>query len=114
MRFKIILLITLFISLYACDTLPPERELPPEADLSLDELSDKHDYTEAMVVACSSYEGKPVDKILVNGSQHDDPDVLELLTAGYYRIEVFQGMHNQSPAGVIRIVILDPERGNTE
>ncbi len=114
MRFKTILLIILFAFLYSCETLPPETELPPEADLSLDELSDKHDYTEAMVVACSSYEGKPVDKILVNGSQHDDTDVLELLTAGYYRIEVFQGMFNQSPAGVIRIVILDPERGNTE
>lgn len=114
MRFKIILLITLFASMFSCDGLPPETELPPEADLSLDELSDKHDYTEAMVVACGSYEGKPVDKILVNGSQPDDPDVFELLTAGYYRIEIFQRQAIQSSLEVIRIVILDPERGNPE
>ena len=108
MRFKIILLITLFASLFSCNMLPPETELPPEADLSLDELSDKHDYTEAMVVACSSYEGKRVDKILVNGSQPDHPDVFELLTAGYYRIEIFQGQAMQSTPEVIRIVIIDP------
>ncbi len=114
MRIQSILLVILFASLFACDTLPPETELPPEADLTLDELGDKHDYNEGMVVACSSYEGEGVDKVLVNGKQSDDPDVFELLTAGYYRIEIFQGRPSRASISVIRIVILDPERGNTE
>ena len=58
MRFQSILLLIIFASLFACDTPPPETEIPPEADLTLDELDDKHDYTEGMVVACSSYEGE--------------------------------------------------------
>jgi len=114
MRFKSILIIALFTFLFSCDTLTPETELPPEADLTLDELIDKHNYTEGMVVASSSYEGIHVDKVLVNGSQADDPDMLELLSAGYKRIEIFQGRPGRASIKVIRIVILDPERGYPE
>jgi len=110
MRFQSILISTLFASMLSCNTIPPEIL----ADFTLDELSDKYDYTEAMVVAINSYEGKRVDKVLVNGSKPDNPDILELLTAGYYRIEIFQGRSHQDSPKVIRIVILDPDRGNTE
>ena len=114
MRFRPFVLLILFASLFSCDTLPPERELPPEADLSLDELNDMHEYAEGMVIACGFYNGAEVEKVVVNGSLHVDPDVLELQSAGYYRIEVYQGMPHHTSPKVIRIVILDPERGNTE
>jgi len=110
MRIQSILILTLFASLLSCNTIPPEIS----ADFTLDELSDRYDYSETMVVATNSYEGKRVVKVLVNGTKPDNPDVLELMTAGYYRIEIFQRKSDQDSPTVIRIVILDPERGNTE
>lgn len=114
MRYLRFVLLMLFASLFSCHTLPPERELPPEADLSLDELNDMQVYTEGMVIACGIYKGERTEKIVVNGSLHDDPDLLELHSAGYYRIKAYLGIPHHTSPTVIRIVILDPERGNTE
>jgi len=108
MRYKSIVLLILFAALFSCDT------LPPETDLSLDDLNDMQEYTEGMVVACSTYGGERVDKLVVNGSLLSNPDVLELLNAGYYRIEINQGKSDQDSPEVIRIVILDSERGYPE
>jgi hypothetical protein len=84
-----------------------------EADLSLDELEDKTEYTGALVIDGRYYQGDAVDKILVNGSLSPDNHVL-ILFAGYYRIEVFRSGSKPSDPEVIRVVILDPERGETE
>lgn len=96
----------------ACVT-DPEDPLP-EIDMVLDDLVDKSNYSGTLVIDGRYYKGKQVDKILVNGLPSERSDVLELMTAGYYRIEVFQGGSDQQAADVIRIVILDPERGETE
>jgi len=110
MRHIRILLLICIASLVACDKTPVEVI----ADLTLDELNDKEEYTGGMVVDYRSYMGKDLDKVLVNGLQPDDPYVLELHFAGYYRIEIWQGRSAQGSPQVIRIVILDPVRGNPE
>lgn len=111
MKFHRIILLFLVVIQNACVTDPVD--LPPVADLALDDLADKTDYTGTLVIDCRYYKGGPVEKILVNGIPPDQEDVLSLHEAGYYRIEVFQGRTGH-PAEVIRLVILDPERGNTE
>jgi len=75
MRSQSILILALFASLLSWNPILLEIS----ADFTLDELSDKHDYTEAMTIAINSYDGKRVDKVLVNGSKPDTPDVLEHL-----------------------------------
>lgn len=83
-------------------------------DLDLDDLEDRGDYTGGMVVNCESYHGAEVVQLRVNGSESGDSGILELNSAGYYRIELFLKGADQTFPEVIRIVILDPERGNPE
>ena len=101
-----LIILALFVFLFSCETEPSSS--------TLDDLTDKEDYTSAMLVNCESYMGKKVDRVLVNGSQLQDLDLLELKSAGYYRIEVYLKGSGQNTPEVIRLVILDPERGNTE
>jgi len=112
MRLFIPILLLLILSQHACVREPDE--MGPVADRTLDDLSDKTDYLENMLIDCSFYKGLKVEKLLVNGILHDTDDVLELEGAGFYRIEIFQGRIGQAPTDLIRIVILDPERGNPE
>jgi hypothetical protein len=83
-------------------------------DLALDDLKDKEDYTLAMRINCETYHGVRVERILVNGYESGDRGILELLTAGYYRIEVSLKDPDHTLPEVIRIVILDQERGEAE
>ena len=104
------LILALFMTiLFSCVPTPVDVE----ADLSLDELEDKTEYTGALVIDGRYYQGDPVDKILVNGSLAPDNHIL-LLFAGYYRIEIFQGRSSRPNPALIRVVILDPRRGETE
>ena len=107
MRYASILLILVFASLYSCNTISP-------TDLTLDDLVDKKEYTGGIIVDCSSYKGKQVELVLLNGTEQEDPYILELLSAGYYRIEIFLPESGPDLPEVIRIVILDSERGETE
>lgn len=101
-----LIILVLFVFLFSCET-----EL---SSSTLDDLTDKEDYTSAILGNCESYKGKKVDRVLVNGSQLQDLDLLELKSAGYYRIEIYLKGSGQNTPEVIRLVILDPERGNTE
>jgi hypothetical protein len=101
-----ITILALFVFLFSCETEP--------LGLSLDDLSDKEDYTSGMLVNCVSYKGKKVDRLVVNGSEVPNLDLLELKTAGYYHFEIYLKRSNPYTPEVIRLVILDPERGNTE
>jgi hypothetical protein len=83
------------------------------ADLSLDELEDKTEYTGALVIDGNYYMGDPVDKVLVNGWQSPDK-LIHLFSAGFYRIEIYLKESGRRVPAVIRIVILDPQRGETE
>jgi hypothetical protein len=67
-----------------------------------------------MVIDCRYYNGEQVQKILLNGIPPGQEGILRLPEAGYYRIEIYQERSAQQPTEVIRTVILDPERGNTE
>jgi hypothetical protein len=101
----------LITSLSACvqDPVP----LPVDADQTLDDLEDKTEYVGALLIDCSSYKGDPVDKVLLNGSRAD-VNPIQLNTPGFYRIEVFRQGSGRSGPDLIRIVILDAVRGNTE
>ena len=109
MRFVRFILILLMTIPFSCVPTPVDVE----ADLRLDELEDKSEYTGALVIDGRSYQGDPVDKILVNGSPSPDDHML-LLFAGYYSLEVFRQESRRSDPEVIRVVILDPLRGETE
>lgn len=106
MRYVRLSLLFLFIALLSCTRI--------QLELTLDELSDKENYTGAMVLDCSSYKGKRVDRLLVNGTENKEKGILELKTAGYYRIEVFLKEAEPESPELIRIVLLDQERGETE
>jgi len=85
-----------------------------QLELTLDELSDKENYTATMVLDCSTYKGQRVDRILVNGSETNEKGILELKTAGYYRIQIYVKGSDPDRPELIRIVLLDPERGEAE
>jgi len=101
-----LILVSALFSLSACRTM--------QTDLDLNDLTDMTTYTGGMLVNCETYMGHQVTKILLNGSEIDNPDVMDLTSAGYYRIEIYLNRTDQTIPGVIRIVILDPERGNAD
>lgn len=107
MRYLSIVLLVFFTLLGSCDTTTP-------TGLALDDLKDKQEYTGSITVDCSFYKGESVEKIVVNGNSHNDPSIIQVHTAGYYRIEISRAKSNQVSPDVIRIVILDPGRGNPE
>lgn len=87
---------------------------PLEADLSLDDLQDKQEITGTLLIDVNYFNGSKVERLLVNGFNHKPGDILSLDHAGYYRMEVFaKGTSPSSPA-VLRIVLLDKERGEPE
>ncbi len=106
-----VLLVLLVIS---CKHPPadPDPEEIPESDITLDELEDKTDYPETMVVDCRYFNGVRVESLIVNGTETSDPVTIDLSSAGYYRIEIITD--SASDPHVIRLVIMDPERGDTE
>jgi len=112
MRMKLgwhILIIVVWI-LGSCK--PPISEL--EIDLSLDDLHDRQELTGGMVLDISSFRGASVKRFLLNGGSSSPEDPLQLKNPGYYRMEVFQeGSGTQNPE-VLRIVLLDEERGDAE
>jgi len=86
---------------------------PVESDILLDELQDMNEYTGGLVVACDTYMGEKTEKIILNNKTHKKPETLDLRSTGYYRIEIYTGKTGDEP-GVIRIVVLDPVRGDSE
>jgi hypothetical protein len=84
------------------------------SDLTLDDLDDKQEITGEVTVDCSKYKNQKVEKILLNGEEYGSGQVLDLTESGFYRFEVFWTNGGYSNAEVIRIVILDKERGEAE
>lgn len=112
MRYRSIILLIGTIALFSCTRVPLEPVVP--VDLSLDDLTDMEVYTASMMVECNYFQGQKVERVLVNGVEAEDLDVLELRSAGYYRIEIYIRESGALQSTVIRVVILDPERGETE
>jgi len=94
-----------------------EHPLPdpdPLANTTLDELQDKKEYGEGMVVDSRYYQNQRVLKVLLNGQELQHPSSLDLREAGYYHLDLFATLNGSSPLKSIRLVVLDPERGTTE
>lgn len=101
----------------ACKEKPPvipDPEEVPETDIALDELEDKFNYEEGMIVDARYFQGTRTERIVLNEAEVEDPVTLDLSEAGYYRIEIFTGSEPDSQPQVIRVVVLDPERGTPE
>jgi hypothetical protein len=111
MRNLSIILIILIVSMTACVTDPVYDSVIP--DLTLDELQDKTEYMKALVIDSKYFKGEPVVKVLVNGIEAGS-GVIPLSRTGFYRLEIFQGNSASSTPAVIRVVILHPDRGETE
>ncbi len=115
-------ILTLLLALFTCscnntDINPdpdPDPDPLPNADITLDELADKEVYTEGMIVDCRYFMGEKTNRMVVNHSEYGSPETLDLTRAGYYRIEIFTKSSSSNTPDVIRMVILDPERGQAE
>ena len=98
----------MLLVLFSCNRAEPLDE----ADTILDDLTDKTDYNIEMLVDCRYYEGRKTRKIEIDQHIYDSPELIEL-KAGYHRIEIFTDKDDNNP-DVIRIAILDEERGEPE
>ena len=106
-----LLSLVLITFLTACVTDPIYDSVIP--DMTLDELQDKTEHVGFLLVDTKYYKGGLVDRVLINGIEAGQR-IIGFNRAGFYRIEIFQGGSEQSNPAVIRVVILDPDRGNTE
>ena len=84
------------------------------ADILLDDLQDRGEYESSIVVDCSRYRGNKTNTILVNDIVYEDPGTISFDQAGYYHLEVYETNRTVTPSAVIRLVILDKERGEAE
>lgn len=108
----LLLLLGLFIG--ACDNKTVDPDPDPDADISLDELIDCQEYAEGMIVDSRYIDSLEVSKIVVNNKEHKSPRIIDLTLAGYYHLEIFTKMSVSTPYDVVRVVVLDPERGQAE
>jgi len=86
---------------------------PKIADMQLDELQDKTEYTGGISVSVGQYMDQPVTNLTVNGENFSG-DALTITDAGYYLIEFTYKQGGQPVDKSMRIVILDRERGIAE
>jgi len=86
---------------------------PTKGDIDLDELQDRMEYTGGMIVVSETYMGEKIKKIVLNNRIIEKPESLDLRSPGYYRIEIYTGKRG-AQAAVIRTVVLDPLRGDSE
>lgn len=100
------LIIIISMTLLSCSSL--------ESEITVDELSDKGEYSGGMMVDCSSYGGELTKRLVLNNQEHSSPELVDLRKAGYYRIELYPGANGSSSPRVIRVVILDKLRGETD
>lgn len=113
------LMVLILLALFSCNcnTIDPDPDDPdpdPNATITLDELLDMEVYKEGWIVDCRYYKEERISRIVLNDSEHKSPVSLDLSQAGYYRMEIFTGTSGSERPGVIRLVVLDPERGQTE
>ncbi len=92
----------------------PDPDINVEADITLDELLDMEVYDEGMVVDCRYLSGSRTSRIVLNNFEHTEPVTLDLTGVGYYGLEIFTSSSTEETPHVIRMVVLDPIRGQTE
>lgn len=111
-------ILALLLASFTCSCkkkdIDPDPDPDPNADVVLDELVDKEEYSEGMTVDCRYFKGIRTDRIVINQTEYLVPGTHDLSSAGYYRIEIFAKNNSNNKPDAIRIVILDPVRGQTE
>lgn len=105
MRFLIGIIMTASM-LFSCERIV--------SDLSVDKLNDKEEYTGGMLVDCSSLNGERINRVRLNNVEQKSIEGVDLRKSGYYRLELFPDRKGLQTPIVIRVVILDAERGETE
>ncbi len=106
MRSTLCAILTFCMLCNSCDSV--------KTDIALDELNDKAEYTGGMVIDSSNFGETETECIIVNNTEYPEPEYLDLNMAGYYRIEIYTRNTGNVAPEVIRLVILDPERGDAE
>ena len=106
MTFRHILLILPAVITLSCDTL--------QTDIDLDKLEDRTNYTDGMLVSSGTYMGIKTERIVLNNHEQKSVESIDLRQPGYYRIELFPGPAGGKSPRVIRVVILDKQRAETE
>lgn len=81
---------------------------------ALDDLKDREEYTGSLVIDPSGYMGQEVDHLLINSEHYPSDQAVHISDAGFYRIEIFRSGADPANPDVIRLVILDKERGEAE
>lgn len=113
-----ILTLLLGLLLFSCNNKEPEPYIDPnplpEADVVLDDLVDMEVYPEGMKVDCRYFDGKVISRLIVNQKENTSPELIDMRGVGYYRIEIFTKNSATHEPDVIRMVVLDPERGEAE
>ena len=104
----------LLLLTYSCNRKDPDPDIKVEADITLDELVDMEVYGEGMIVDCRYLSGNRTNRILVNNTLHTEPVTLDLTGVGYYGLEIFTSSSTEEIPHVIRMVVLDPVRGEAE
>ena len=105
-------LTALLTFLLSCEKKAPEvTEIP---GMALDELIDQSELTGSLEVNCTAYQGKDVERVLVNGEEHPLDQSLLIEASGFYRLEITLEGENARDPEVVRIVLLDEERGEAE
>lgn len=106
------LYLALFYGLILSSCKPTEIEI--ETDHALDELQDKQEISGSMIVDVSELRGMQVQRLLVNDKSHSPEDALVMENPGFYRMEIFLKDSETQIPEVMRIVLLDEERGEAE
>ena len=99
---------SLVLLLLSCQRIDPLAD----ADVILDDLDDKADYTGEMLVDCRYFDGRRTTKIVNNYETFDSPELIEF-KAGYHRIEIYTENEDHVDE-VIRIAVLDELRGEAD
>lgn len=86
----------------------------PNATISLDELVEMNNYREGFIVDTRYFMGDRVTQIILNQTTYKSPLSLDLSGAGFYEISIYTKAPSGNNLNVIRIVVLDPERGQSE
>lgn len=84
------------------------------SEITVDKLEDKQNYTGGMLVDCSTLNGEKIRTVLLNNVEQFSIEGVDLRSPGYYRLELYTDSKGNTAPTVIRVVILDPERGESE
>ena len=115
---KLLVIILLVMSAGCCKGPAPGPEpLPdrdPNATNDLDGLVDMEHYAAGMIVDSRLFGDERVHRVLLNDKDTVKPVSLDLSSPGYYHLEIYYGNSHDPSRKIIRLVVIDPIRGEAE